>query len=653
MSENKSQQIAGESKGRSPRGNKSHHSPAENKSQQEKTGGAQGFFKSAEEQLAEEVTADFKARQEERRLLERGWQLNMNFLSGNQYCDVNALGEIEEEEKRYYWQTRRVFNYIAPTVDTRCSKLTRMRPALTVRAASDEESDVNSARLSSAILAAVSEDQDLDGIISDATVWSETCGTSFYKIVWDGAAGATVGYTEEGGAVRQGDVKIVCVSPFEIYPCSLAVEKLEDQPSIIHAKAVSVQDIRLLYGVELAGRDIDEFSLSPYSQASHGRAGAPFSSRAVKHGYEMVIERYSRPTAQSPEGRLTVVAGERLLYDGPLPYVNGDGGTRGYPFVKQVCLPLAGSFFGGSVVDRLIPVQRAYNAVKNRKHEFLNRIAMGAVAVEDGSVDTDELREDGLTPGSVIVYRQGGKPPEMLTLGSVPSEFGAEESTLQAEFNKIAGTGDITQQANAFSTVTSATGLQLIIEQNDARLNNSYQSIRRAVKKIGAHVLRLYRQFADDVRLLKCAGENNVLQLFYFKGGDISSDDVVLEADSDSNLTPAQRRTVIYELLEKGLFSDENGRLSNESKDKILTLLGYEGFKGERDLSNLHRSRAGEENLVMRSAACEVKDYDDHLLHIGEHTAFLLSEKRDEQTEARICAHIRQHKIKISEEKDG
>ena len=43
------------------------------------------------------------------------------------------------------------------------------------------------------------------------------------------------------------------------------------------------------------------------------------------------------------------------------------------------------------MVERAIPVQRAYNAVKNRKHEFLNRIAMGVLTVEDGSVDTDNL----------------------------------------------------------------------------------------------------------------------------------------------------------------------------------------------------------------------------------------------------------------------
>ena len=45
------------------------------------------------------------------------------------------------------------------------------------------------------------------------------------------------------------------------------------------------------------------------------------------------------------------------------------------------------------MIERIIPVQRAYNAVKNRKQEFLNRLSMGVITVEDGSVDTDDLAE--------------------------------------------------------------------------------------------------------------------------------------------------------------------------------------------------------------------------------------------------------------------
>lgn len=66
------------------------------------------------------------------------------------------------------------------------------------------------------------------------------------------------------------------------------------------------------------------------------------------------------------------------------------------------------------LVDRLIPLQRAYNAIKNRELEYINRISMGVLCVEDGSVDIDELNEDGIQGGKVIVYRQGAHEPTFL-----------------------------------------------------------------------------------------------------------------------------------------------------------------------------------------------------------------------------------------------
>lgn len=612
-----------------------------------------GIEEKVRQELVAEVVADFKRRQEERRAIERSWQLNINFVNGNQYCDVNALGEIEGENGGYFWQQRRVFNYIAPTIDMRCCRLTGIRPRLAVRAASGDDEDVRSAKLASAILNAACEDCDIDGALSKATVWSETCGTVFYKVIWDGYAGNEIGKTFDGASVKEGKVKIAVVSPFEIYPDSLSEENLYDQPSIIHARAVPAEDIFAAYGVRVEGRDIDEYCDSRASVSAPGTDGQRRQTRSVKHGYEVVIERYVRPNSDFPLGRLTIVAGDKLLYDGELPYENGDGGARTYPFVVQYSTPLAGNFFGSCVVDRLIPVQRAYNAVKNRKHEFLNRISMGMLAVEDGSVDTDELVEDGLVPGKVIVYRQGSTPPEMLTLGSVPSEFMQEEERLEREFYKISGTTDISQETSAFSSVTSATGLQLIIEQDEARLNVCYEQIRSALKGVGKMLLKLYRQFASDVRLAKIAGGNDGLAAASFKAGDITGDDVVLEADSDINMTPARRRAILYDMIDKGLFSDENGKISPNVKGRLLRSLGYNGYIGGRDLDELNRQRCAEENEALKDGrSAEIRGYDDHAVHIEEHTAYLLTQKLTPEQEKRVYEHLLQHKNKTSEVKN-
>ena len=63
------------------------------------------------------------------------------------------------------------------------------------------------------------------------------------------------------------------------------------------------------------------------------------------------------------------------------------------------------------LVDMLIPCQQSYNALKGRYAEYVDKLSIGWIVVEDGSVNTDTLAEDGLAPGKILVYRQGSVPP--------------------------------------------------------------------------------------------------------------------------------------------------------------------------------------------------------------------------------------------------
>lgn len=592
--------------------------------------------------LARELRADFEARQRARRQIERGWQLNMGFYSGNQFCDITPSGEMAEEDPAFYWQSRRCFNHIAPTVDTRLARLSKVRPNLTVRAFSDTEADMKTARLASGILGSVKGRVDLDGVISRATLWSELCGTSFYKVVWNFEDGNVIGTDESGHSLHEGDVNIIALSPFEIYPDSLTAESLADVTSLIHAKAVPVAEIKERFGVELAGRKIEEFPLAPYSSASSWKRQADGDERPVPEDREILIERYTRPNGEHPEGRLEIAAGDVLLFEGPLPYKNGNRGERVFPFVRQTCVELAGSFFGTSVVDRMIPLQRAYNAVRNRKHEFLNRLTAGVIAVEDGSVDAEELAADGLYPGKVVVYRQGSEEPHFLDCGSLPAEFAQEEERLSEEFILFSGMSEISRNSANPTHVTSAAGLQLLLDQDVQRMEMSVESVQRAVREVGKQVLHLYKQFAAARRLLRMTGTGGRVELAYFDASDISADDVVFETGYE--VTPERIKEETLQMLSLGLFGD-GSHLTAEARNRILESLGYATFESARDISKLHLRKAERENLLLREGEVGAAEYDDHELHIVEHTRALLSGgEEDEALRARTERHIALHK---------
>ena len=596
------------------------------------------------EDLIADVKLDFKKRQEKRVVYERQWELNINFLNGNQYCDVNAQGELLEENKTFYWQGQNVYNHIAPIIDTRLAKFSYIQPNVSVRPRTDDDKDVESANLAEKLLENAFKKTKLHEVVKKATVWSESCGTSFYKVIWNANGGNLIGVSD-GKNVFEGDVEVLAISPFEIFPDSLATENIEDCQSIIHARAMSTSAVKELYGVDVVGQKIDVQSLqrsASFSQNNHNM---------LDDGV-VVIERYEKPTKQFPNGRLITVAGDKLLFVGELPYKNGENGTRSYPFVKQDSFEQAGCFFGTSVVERLIPVQRAFNAVKNRKHEFLNRLSMGIMTVEDGSMDVDDLAQEGLSPGKVLVYRQGSKAPEIMANMTMPTDFNEEENKLLNEFVVISGVSNVTSSASNAS-LSSGTALEILVEQDNSRLLRCAEGIRDSYLKVSKQMIRLYSQFSAGMRAIKTEDKFNKTKILYIDKASTQSDDVYLDNENELLYTNRQKKDMIFKLYESGLLSDDNGKLRPATKEKVLSLLGYKELDYQKGLARLQEEKAQSENDVLLKKEVAVDQIDDHAIHIDEHTRYCLSEHSSlsEQQKQTFYLHIKAHKDLSNQEK--
>lgn len=103
--------------------------------------------KAFRDQIVKEVKQDFEERRQKRRPVELAWRLNMNFLMGNQYASITPTGDIDDYGRQYYWQEREVYNHIAPIVETRLAKLTRVKSGVSIRPKTSDECDVQSAKI--------------------------------------------------------------------------------------------------------------------------------------------------------------------------------------------------------------------------------------------------------------------------------------------------------------------------------------------------------------------------------------------------------------------------------------------------------------------------------------------------------------------------
>lgn len=570
--------------------------------------------------LVNEVRSDFEERRNRRRSQESKWKLNIKFMSGKQNVFLDPGGDVVDERRE-----KEVYNHIAPIIETRLAKFARVNCAVNVRPAGADEKDVNAAKLSAKIIDATLTDNNFTALSGEANYWAELTGTAFYKVVWDDAAG----------------VKIAVCPPQEIYPDDLEAPSVSALRSIIHAKIYPVEAIYELWGVEVEPEDVDVYGLE----------GDPVkvAKDENRSGYALVLERYSAPSKDEPNGRLTIVAGDKLVYDGELPYINAAGDKRGFPFIRQCALNSPGSFFGTSLIERLIPVQRAYNAVKNRKHEFMARLSGGVYAVEDGAVDVESLEEEGFYPGRVVVYRQGSQPPVPMNPGSIPAEFRDEEDRLLEEFRRISGVSNILNISGTGLTSMSGYALSLLLEQENARMTVTTESIRAAVKEVSRHILRLYKQFADKKRLVVISGDSGAVEAVAFIGSELGGDDVVQETDSEMVESPATRKNMVLELMRYGLLSDENGMISNRNRAKIVEMLGFGNWEAAKNSEEVHLKKAERENAEMAAGnAVEPSELDEHDLHISEHSAYAAGADVTAETLAAIEKHVRRHKILLS-----
>lgn len=594
----------------------------------------------SDDYLAGFVQSEFRRRQQERHPFELQWRLNIAFMEGNQYTDINPERmALQEIPKLCWWQEREVVNILAPTIETRVSRLSRMRPILKCRPGTGEQADLHGAKVGTNLLKTTYVDEGVQNLTTELHAWIEMCGNGFLKHVWDPSKGRIVGkvldYDEETGdtheeEVREGDLDIVVVPPQEIYPDCSYRQNIENCRSIIHARAYHVDDIKEIWGVEVPSEDTAVMQLQRtmigVGGLGYGVGGFYFNSIKLKD-YALVKEYWELPTRRYPEGRLLVVAGGKMLHRGLLPYMVAQDAKPGLPFVKFDCIERPGVFWGRTVLERLIPLQRRYNALRNRKQEYLNRAAIGQYDVEADSIDVEEFEREGGAPGYVCVYKRNYNPPRPRDTAPLPPQFETEEQAILQELSLLSGVSELSRQSKAPVGVKSGVALAIALEQDETRLSHTVGNIEVALVEAGKQWLRMYKQFVTMERTLRLIGENNLIEMIDWAGSDITSDDVVVEAISAMIDSPAQRRQMVFDLLGSGLLNDpDTGRLSKEMRAKVFEMIELGHWETGAQDQSLHISRAERENMVMRQGQpLELAMYDDHIVHVQRHNRYRLT----------------------------
>ena len=612
------------------------------------------------EDIIKKVLEDLEKRKTERSPLEQQWTLNANFLVGNQYCEINPYrGDIEQLEPVYDWLEREAFNQIAPLIETRIANLRKINFMMKVKPATNELSDYDKAETSTSVLQHTQKASDFESKKNTLINWNELCGNCFWLSWWDKDKGDKVAVeqiveVDENGVQRNketayfnGDLDYGLITPYEIYPESIFKQTVEAQRSIILEQVKTVDDIYDLYGIKVEGSSVETFELTPL--ASGGGFGYENTTMTIGHrsidNAEKVITYFERPSKNKPNGQMIIIVGdEHLVYYGDLPYSR-------IPIVQTVCIEVAGQFFGKSAIERMIPIQRAYNGCVNRIHEYIKRIAIGSYIAEEGSIDIEEFEAEGQAPGKLVIYKQGANAPVPTQIGQLPSEIMTERYNLKQDLEYAAGVSQLMVYGQAPSGVTSGKALENLVEIDNTRLSLTGDNVRNSVRKLSILWLEIYKKYATTHRIVNYVGGNNIGKAIVWSNEDINSYDVEYVTENELLMSEDAQKQRFFEAYNMGLFTDKNGVIPTRVKQKAKEYMKCGNYTDIMTIDELQIQSAQRENVFFENGVVpKVSDFDEHEIHIEEHLRYvlqmdfqLLKLKKPEYAEA-LENHLREHK---------
>lgn len=594
------------------------------------------------------IKQEYERRRIERLYFELKWQLNMAFIEGEQYQYIsNITNDLVEYPKVLKVQEREAYNHILPIWTTRLAKLSRLNQVFRARPSSNDSDDINNAHITTSILQKWSNDNELNKAQTNANAWMEATGTAIWKNIWNTNKGKRLGISDDGSYIREGDVENVVCSPFEIFPDSSYNSDIEYCKSIIHARAVDVDYIYDNFGVDLLGQKLDVFANGMIAIQSIGNRLKGIDTKK-KDDVIMLYEFYEVPTKQYPDGRFLICCDNHneLLYEGELPYINANYNNRELPFKLQRSIIRPGYFWGKTVIDSLIPVQRRYNAIKNRMTEYLSSVAVGVTIVDATTAERNNIETDGIAPGDIIIYDKSDNTqvPTYMQSPPLPNEFFNQENMDLGNFTKMSGVSEISRDSSAPTGVESGKALTVLNEQDETRLSLTARQVQDCMLGVSKQSMYLYKQFVDIDRILKIVGKGDAVKALSWNKNTITADDIIIEGLARISETLTQKRNMIMQLINMGMFRDEQGRIDDSA---ILEKLEFGDADVSLDSKRLQKIKSNEQNIKMSiGQPCTIEFYELHSIAVDTHIEYMLSAEFDmleEPIKEIFKQHIAEH----------
>jgi len=333
---------------------------------------------------------------------------------------------------------------------------------------------------------------------------------------------------------------------------------------------------------------------------------------------------YHKRTDAMPNGRLIMIVGNVILFDGDLPY-------RKMPLYCLKPDTLLESQFGYSPGFELLGLQQGIDVLSTA---IMTNNASNAVQnlwTQKG----DDLSVKDLSGG--MKHLQSETPPQAINLTKTAGETFNFRKDLVGEMETLGGIS-ATVRGNPEASLKSGSALALVVSQSIQFSSLLEESHNELVEDLGTGLIDNLRDFAKTPRVAAILGESNRPFQKEFTSDDLSMiNRVVVEQSSALSKTISGRVEIANNLMEKGMI---------ETAKQYITVL----TTGQLDPAIEGAQHA---MLNIRSENEDLRDgkpvqaimTENHADHIREHKNLIENPeaKKDPALVGLVLGHIQEH----------
>lgn len=533
-------------------------------------------------------------------------KLNMAFVLGYQWVTWDhrmrayrrPTIDIQDPNTPVRISSNKIGGYVERTI----AKLTKAVPEPQCRPVSDNDDDVDAARVGTRLLEHELMRLHWSAELQRFLFWPCTLGYGYMHPWWDASAGDVLDAGNDDvdslsdGAVFEGEIKLDIVAPFELNVDPSALT-MADARWCVRTTTMTREAAWEKYDVALAGGGARSLTHEVQALGSTGQVDPAHPAEEWVNVYQF----WMKPCKAAPQGCVITWAGNEILEQQmKFPFDHGQ-----LPFVQCDLIP-GFSREGRTWVNDLIPLQTDYNDTLSREATIRRQLTpkyIGAVGQIDPQRVTSRVEVLTYVPGIVAA------PPTLeMPSAQWATQFEMGMARDQNDMGERAGVNEASS-GKAASTAPAAS-IMALQETDDTKNFLTATSLATFVQDLGSQILQLARQFWEEERTVRVWSDDNTLMAYRYMGADIDESlDVHVSAESALPQSKAARAQMFFELAK--MFPNA---FDIQTMMNLLEVPGVDLVTADLDVDT--RLQWREISDLLDGGEPEVKPFHNHTIHL-------------------------------------